>query len=130
MKELRIIVTGSSDFDDEELLINKLDDIRNNILLKKYNNVSGECIISGAYKTVDKLGEEYAHANGIPMHRFCIDVDTTGRGVTRSRNIKMVDWAIKDDNYGVLIAFWDGKSPATDQIIKYATSRGLDIYIV
>ena len=45
-------------------------------------------------------------------------------------NMEMMKYAIADGNYGVLIAFWDGKSKDTKHMIDLAEKYGLEVHIV
>ncbi len=70
-------------------------------------------IVSGRARGVDRLGEEYARLNGIPVKLFPADWDTFGNQAGHMRNEEMGDYA------DALIAIWDGKSNGTKHMIQY-----------
>jgi hypothetical protein len=41
----------------------------------------------------------------------------------------MAKYAVSDGGYGVLIAFWDGKSRGTKHMIDLARKHGLVVYV-
>ena len=130
MKELRIIIAGGRDFNNFNLLFNSVEDIRKNILSKKYKDIDRECIVSGTAKGADSLGEEYANKVGLLVYRFPANWDRHGKRAGFIRNAEMGRFAISDDSYGVLIAFWDGVSRGTKHMIDFATAHGLEVHVI
>ena len=47
-----------------------------------------------------------------------------------NRNKEMAEYASKDEELGVLIAFWNGKSTGTKSMIELAKEYGLRIFVV
>lgn len=114
----KVIIAGSRTFDYYEILRDVMDD-----LILDTNSVPIE-IVSGTAKGADKLGEQYARELGIPIKRFPADWNTHGKGAGHIRNKEMA-------NYGdQLIAFWDGDSKGTKQMIEYCKSIGLPTKII
>mgnify|MGYP001057317691 CR=1 FL=1 len=131
MKELRIIVAGSRDFKDYQLLSDKIMEYltymdETDII----ENTSQVKFISGAARGADALGEQFAYTRGYDVVRFPADWGGLGRKSGYVRNAKMAEYAMADGNYGVLIAFWDGKSKGTKHMIDLAKKSGLDVHIV
>lgn len=116
--EFRVIVAGSRDFTDYELLKRKLDVILAN---KSPKDIT---IVSGTARGADQLGERYATERGYNIARFPADWDTFGKSAGHRRNAQMAD------NADALIAFWDGKSRGTGGMIDIAKKRDLLIRIV
>lgn len=82
-------------------------------------------IVSGREpKGVDSLGEEYARCHGIKIKKFPADWARYGRAAGPIRNYQMAKYA------DALIAFWDGKSPGTQDMINVAKHRKLKIKII
>jgi len=80
-------------------------------------------VVSGTARGVDRLGEEYAYNNNVPIKRFKPDWKTQGKRAGILRNIDMGNYA------DALIALWDGKSKGTKHMVDYATEKGLKIYV-
>ena len=80
-------------------------------------------VVSGAARGVDKLGEEWAEINDVPVKRFPAKWDTYGRAAGHIRNGHMADYA------EALIAVWDGESRGTLNMITQAKCRGLHVYV-
>lgn len=125
MKEIRIIVAGSRDFDDYSLL---------KLTLKEYINgldiadLSQVVIISGAARGADTLGEYFAYDYQIAVRRFPAKWDEFGKRAGWVRNAEMAKYAA--EKHGVLFAFWDGKSRGTKNMIDLANRYGLEVHVV
>lgn len=119
---LRIIIAGSSDFDNYDLLSSTLQDYLKDITS---NDIT---IISGTAKGADQLGKKYARDNDIPITRFPADWDKYGLGAGLIRNKAMAEYAAQEQ--GVLFAFWNGKSKGTKSMINFAKKYGLEVHII
>ena len=107
----RVIVAGGRDFSDYEYLRSSLD-----FLLQ---NVTGPIVIvSGTARGADKLGEQYAAERGYAVLRFPADWDRFGKAAGYIRNEQMAK------NADALVAFWDGKSKGTLNMIDVANKYG------
>lgn len=129
MKELRVIIAGSRDFDDFPKLMNNCNDILSDIA-NKNQDLEKIRIVSGTARGADLLGEQYAKISGYEVSRFPADWDGLGKRAGYVRNAEMAKFAVADGNYGVLIAFWDGKSKGTKHMINLAEKKGLEVHIV
>lgn len=129
MKELRVIVAGSRDFDDFQMLMSSCAGILSNILTEN-NDLEDVRFISGTARGTDRLGEQYAQIAGYEISRFPADWDGLGKRAGYVRNAEMAEYAIADGSYGVLIVFWDGKSKGTKHMIDLAQRKGLEVHIV
>ena len=131
MKELRVIVAGSRDFNNYQLLSDKIMDYLENIDDKNLiENPKQIKFISGTARGADVLGEQFAYTWGYDVVRFPADWDGLGKRAGYVRNAEMAKYAIADGNYGVLIVFWDGKSKGTKHMIDLAEKNGLEVHIV
>ena len=126
MKELRIIIAGSRDFNDYELLKKSAIEI----ITKKTMLPDLTRIISGRARGADTLGERFANEMGLEISRFIPDWDGLGKRAGYVRNGEMGKFGVEDGNYGVLIAFWDGQSRGTKHMIDLAKRYGLEVHVV
>lgn len=125
MKEMRIIVAGSRDFDDYKLLKLKLKEYIERLDIVDLSQI---VIVSGAAKGADTLGEHFAYDYGIATRRFPAKWDKLGKRAGWVRNAEMAKYAA--EKYGVLFAFWDGKSRGTKNMIDLANRYGLEVHVV
>jgi len=121
---MKVIIAGGRDFNDYELLVRKC-----NKILRNIKDVE---VISGKQKTIDKegneygadfLGERYAESKGYKIKSFPY-LKQYGRAGGPMRNEQMADYA------DALIAFWDGGSRGTADMIERAKSHGLKIRVI
>ena len=140
MKEVRIIIAGSRDFSNYDLLVNSVNNvifdlecrnaetgIGNRSRVEERNQIK---IISGRARGADKYGEQFAEERDYEVVVFPADWDGLGKRAGYVRNAEMAKFAIADGNFGVLIAFWDGKSKGTKHMIDLAEKYGLEVHIV
>jgi len=118
MKTIRIIIAGGRKFNDYEMLkrtmlkfIRKLHD---HIDFHKVE------IISGNANGADKLGERFANEYNYDLKIMPAQWDLHGKSAGYIRNNEMLVYA-KEADHSVLVAFWDGKSKGTKNMID--TSR-------
>ena len=110
----KVIIAGSRGFTD----YNKLKHACDNILGGLYPNLP-IAIISGTSSGCDALGERYAHERGYALQRHPADWKKYGKAAGPIRNRKMAE------NADVLIAFWNGRSKGTKNMIETAKKFGL-----
>ena len=111
----RVIIAGSRYFDDYALLQNHAD--------KMLSNQVDIEIVSGGASGADALGERYAKDRGYKLKIFPADWATHGRKAGPIRNREMAEYA------DALLAYWDGKSRGTKNMIEEARARDLKISI-
>jgi hypothetical protein len=116
----KVIVAGSRDFNDYELLKLKLDALLQN----KIDNQDSVQIVSGGARGADSLGEQYAKEKSLDLKIFPADWDSYGKSAGFKRNSEMAQYA------DALVAFWDGKSKGTEHMINLAKRNGLHVRIV
>lgn len=126
MKELRVIIAGSREFNDYELLKKSAIEI----ITKKTMLPDLTRIVSGGARGADTLGERFANEMGLEITRFIPDWDGLGKRAGYVRNAEMAKFAVEDNNDGLLIAFWDGKSRGTKHMIDLANRYGLEVHVV
>lgn len=118
----RIIIAGSRDFNNYELLRKVLSKH-----LSKINRNQIE-IISGGARGADTLGETFARRNDLKLTRFPADWDTYGKSAGFRRNAEMAKYAAEEQ--GMVFAFWDGQSKGTKHMIELGKNVGLSVYVI
>ena len=111
---MKTIIAGSRDITDYNLLLEAI----------KYSRIPITTVVSGCAKGVDKLGEQYANDNNIPIEPCPADWKTFGNNAGPIRNKKMAE------NSEALIAVWDGVSGGTKNMIDTAEKLGLMVYVL
>lgn len=81
-------------------------------------------IISDHASGADALGERYAQERGFQLETFPADWKAHGRAAGPIRNARMASAA------NALIAFWDGKSRGTKNMIETAKNHNLKVVVV
>ena len=114
----RVVVAGSRNFQDKELLFSKLDFFLQNQRPEEIE------IVSGMAKGADTMGEEYARARGLKIKRFPAEWKKFGKGAGYRRNEQMAAYA------DALVAFWDGHSPGTRHMISLCKEKGIQVRVV
>jgi len=130
----RVIVAGGRTFNNEAMAFESLDRLLGGLSEDKLE------IVEGGASGADRLGRQWAISRGYPYKTFEADwsdlskpdaVIRTRRGGQKynakaghDRNAAMGDYATH------LIAFWDGKSKGTKNMIDYAKSKGLKVKVV
>ena len=115
----RVIIAGTRSFNDYELLR----DSCNNLLSEKQRTHT-VVVISGTARGADQMGERYAREWGFQLRRFPADWEQYGKSAGHIRNAKMAD------NADALIAFWDGESRGTKNMIDNARRKGLAVRVI
>ena len=117
MDEFRVIIAGSRNFSDYSLLHQTMDNLLRNVADQHI------VIISGTARGADRLGELYAKNRGYELKKFPADWKQYGRAAGYLRNEQMAQ------NADALVAFWDGESRGTKNMIDLARKYQLKIRI-
>lgn len=118
LKEFRIIIAGGRDFQDYRLLRSTVDKLLQNKLRKEKI-----VIICGMAKGADMLGARYAQEREYHIRYFPADWDKYGKRAGPIRNEEMAK------NADALVAFWDGESSGTKNMIETAERYNLAVRI-
>lgn len=113
----KIIIAGSRDFHDYELLSAKLNKILSNI--KEPIE-----IVSGRASGADRLGEIYAREHGHKVKLFPANWSKHGNSAGYIRNEQMAIYA------DCCVVFWDGISRGTKHMINLANKHNLPLRII
>ena len=116
----KIIIAGSRNFNNKELLYKKVDEILSTID-DEIEFVSGHC------RGADMLGELYAIDHHINFITFPALWNTYGKSAGYIRNYEMAKYASED---GILIAFPIGESKGTRMMIKIAKQIGMKVFVI
>ncbi len=115
---MKVIIAGCRDFTDYEFFDERVGEI---LCATQPRDIE---IISGGAKGVDTMARNLATNHRIKCTVMPADWDTHGKAAGPIRNRQMAEYGTH------LIAFWDGKSRGTKNMIEEATSRGLKIRII
>lgn len=113
----KVIIAGSRNFNNYEILKNKVNTIIANIL-------PDVTIISGGARGTDRLGERYAIEHKLIFIQYIPNWDLYGKWAGFVRNESMAKEATH------LIAFWDQKSSGTKHMIDIARKRNLNVRVI
>lgn len=81
-------------------------------------------VVSGCAKGPDTMGELWAEYFSLPITKFPANWTKYGRGAGHIRNAEMAEYA------DALIAFWDGVSAGTANMINLAKAKGLKTHVI
>ena len=109
---MKCVVTGSHTLDTHEVRSVVFDTLNN---LHDSHHVT--LLISGHAASVDLIAESWAEIKGIAVHVSTPDWRQYGRGAGLILNREMI--ALAD----YVVAFWDGKSSDTKQMIQLADAK-------
>lgn len=112
----KVIIAGSRTFDDYDLLHERCDYF--------FSNKKPTAILCGEARGADRLGKRYGIEHGIEVLYFPADWDRNGKSAGYLRNREMAE------NADALIAFWDGVSKGTLNMIELANKKGIPVRVV
>lgn len=81
-------------------------------------------IVSGGCSGADTMAERYAHHYGISLRVFPADWKKHGKAAGPIRNSLIAQYC------DFVVAFWDGESPGTKDIIKKAGNLNKEIIVI
>jgi hypothetical protein len=112
---MNICIVGSRGFNDYGLLKEELDRLLNNEITYTF--------ICGGARGADQLGERYAKEHDWPIKLFLPDWNTHGKraGFIRNGEMRKVSQRV--------IAFWDGESRGTKEMIESSKKMGIETII-
>jgi hypothetical protein len=113
---LKVIVAGGRDFNDYNLLAEKLN--------KLLSNTANVVIISGMANGADSMAAKYAEENKLRISEFPAQWAKHGKASGFRRNVEMARYA------DACVCFWNGKSPGTKHMIDTAKRMNLKLRII
>lgn len=117
-EDFRVIVAGTRTFDDYEFLCYHCD-----YFLSEMRKKRRIVIVSGRANGADQMGERYARERGYSLRTYPANWERYGNRAGPIRNELMAQ------NADALIAYWDGRSPGTKNMIDTARDYGLLVRI-
>lgn len=120
LEAYKVIIAGSRNFEDYALMSEKLNDL---FVHSSEFNGSVIKIISGMAKGADTLAIRYADEHKMTKVLFPANWKSYLRIAGFLRNRDMLNIATH------LIAFWDGKSSGTKDMIDIAQEKGIPVWI-
>ena len=111
---MKLIIAGSRDFNDYFLMCKSIASLGFKV----------DEVVSGGARGADSLGEKWAFEHLVPVRYFPAHWVEEGRAAGINRNHKMGNYA------DYLIAFWDGKSPGTLDMITYMQQLGKPVEVI
>jgi hypothetical protein len=115
MTQERIIICGSRTFNDRDFLFRKMDR-----LCVRFTDI---VVLSGAARGADAYGEEWAFYWWWTVMRYHPDYKLHGNMAPFVRNQEMVE------NADRLVAFWNGRSGGTKDVIRKARKWGVKVKV-
>ena len=123
-KIMRVIISGGRTYDNYEYFCEKMDEI-----LKPYIDNYDIEIVTGYAVGVDRMGDKYAMTHGCTSHVIPALWNKYGEDAGHIRNMEMGKFA-KRTTMNLLVAFWNGESKGTKDMIDYAESIQIPIKII
>lgn len=113
----KLAIIGSRVFNNKALVHQLLDPVKHLITE----------VVSGGATGADKIGEEWAQENGIPVNIIRPNWRPNGvydKGAGFKRNIEIVKAADK------ILALWDGESRGTENSIDHCIRLGKEYFVI
>lgn len=130
----KVIVAGSRQFSDYKYLKTQLNTLFNEPVI----------IVSGRANGADKLGEQFAAEKGFAVELHPANWEDFSEPCEKKinrygkeynvlagykRNEDMLQSVLSNPDGGMLVAFWDGKSKGTKQMIDIANKADIPVVI-
>ncbi len=120
----RVIIAGGRNFDDLVRLTYACRKLLHTAIERHRDGEERLEIVSGAAKGADFLGETFARVHDLGLKRFPADWNKWGKRAGHLRNGETAGYA------DALIAFWDGESRGTADMIDQAKAVGLEVRVI
>jgi hypothetical protein len=85
----------------------------------------GTTVMHGDARGVDRKVEEFCRTLSIPCRAFPADWERYGKRAGHVRNAEMLDKGPE-----LVLAFWDGHSKGTENVIREARIRGIPLEVI
>lgn len=110
---MKVIIAGTRSVEDYSLVV----------LAVERSGYTITEVVSGCATGIDRLGEQWARANNVPIKEMPADWNQYGNSAGPMRNRKMAEYA------DACIVVWDGKSRGTRNMIENMIRRKKPYYI-
>lgn len=108
---MRVIIAGGRDFINRRKFAYAMEDISKDIKITE--------VVCGMCRGADMMGRGWAMAHDIPVKEMPADWNEYGKRAGYVRNAEMAQYG------DALIAFWDGLSLGTKNMMEVALKKGL-----
>lgn len=81
-------------------------------------------IHTGDARGVDSMARKYAIEKDLPLTIHCADWDFYGKAAGPIRNVTIIE------SVDMILAFWDGKSVGTKQVINHCSKHNIPFIII
>jgi hypothetical protein len=119
----KVIIAGGREFKASPMELDKIDRLVSN----HYDMMTEEGdleMVTGCARGADQIPYYYNKRFNVPIMEFPADWDTHGKAAGFIRNRAMAEYA------DALIAFWDGESRGTKNMIEVAKELGLKVKVI
>ena len=131
----KVIIAGSRTFERYDILATKLNQLFQEPFI----------VVSGGAKGADMLGERYAREHQLPIEQHPADwknlnavpchVKHNAHGAYNAlaghnRNREMLQSVLDNPDGGCLVAFWDGQSTGTRNMVAICREAGITVHCI
>lgn len=113
---MKLVVAGTRQYNNPKVIYDEINNIR------KQHKIT-EILQGGCPNSADQTAEKYAKEKGITSTTINADWDNLGKKAGPIRNQELAE---KGD---ILLAFWDGKSPGTRDMIYKMRKKGKETIV-
>ena len=124
-RDIRVIIAGGRKFNDYDKLKECMEKWKKAEKIKSDDNVT---VVCGCADGADTLGKKYAEEVGWKVELFPANWNILGKSAGILRNKEMAKYAEGGD-IGYLVAFWNGKSLGTHNMINTAIQHMIPVTI-
>lgn len=122
---MRVLVCGSRTWKDREAIFGALQILHNELVLSTGTFNPEIVVIDGAADGADQLAFECAKVLELKSERYPAEWRKYGKAAGPIRNKQMLDEGKPD----LVLAFWDGKSRGTANMVELAKRYGKPVII-
>lgn len=122
---MKVCIVGSRSIENKSLVFDEC----STLIERRVPATDSVTILSGGAKGIDTLAQEFAAENKYdfilfkPYHLVDNRVEFTPKYFF-ARNRQLVD------NSDIIVAFWDGESGGTKQLIDYAAKKNKELHVI
>lgn len=114
---MRVLVCGSRTFSDADKMFAELNTGKHGYI---------DTVIHGAAKGADMLAHDWAATYARQVEVYRADWVREGKAAGVLRNTRMLEYGKPDK----VIAFWNGESKGTENMINQARKAGVEVVVV
>lgn len=123
-RDIRVIIAGGRKFNDYDKLKECMNKWKKTLRLKEDDKIT---VVCGCADGADTLGKKYADEIGWESEMFPANWNLLGKVAGILRNKEMAKFASEKEGY--LVAFWNGESRGTKNMIDTAIQHGIPVTI-